>query len=113
MQVTVSLIGTALIVKLNGEIDHHSSKTIKETIDNEYSAQNAKNIIIDFTNVSFMDSSGIGMIMGRYKKLVPRGEIKIFGVNDNIKRIFDISGLHKIITIHESLQAATGGAYVR
>jgi stage II sporulation protein AA (anti-sigma F factor antagonist) len=53
-----------------------------------------------------MDSSGIGMIMGRYKNLVPGGYLKIFGVNQNIKKIFDLSGLNKIIKFYETKEQA-------
>ena len=59
-----------LIVKIMGEIDHCSSKEIKTKTDKEYKRLNNKNILFDLSNVTFMDSSGIGVIMGRYKNVI-------------------------------------------
>ena len=64
-------------------------------------------ISIDFSKISFMDSSGIGLIMGRYKKLQENGSISIAGANDSIQRIILISGLHKLVhTCKDVSQAA-------
>lgn len=54
---------TTLIVSLSGEIDHHTSVEIRETVDREYQKRRAKNILFDFSNIVFMDSSGIGLLM--------------------------------------------------
>ena len=58
-------------------------------------------IVFDFTKVDFMDSAGIGLIMGRYKKVMDKGDITIVGVRESVKRILLISGLHKIVNIYE------------
>ena len=69
-------------------------------------AGNVKNIVFDFKDVSFMDSSGIGLIMGRYKKIRDNGDISVVGANESIKRILLISGLHKIVYIYDNLYDA-------
>jgi len=93
-----------LVVKIAGEIDHHSADEIRLTAEKEFFGSGAKNIVFDFAQVGFMDSSGIGMIIGRYKELKKTGG-KVFAVNigPEINRIFIISGLKKIIPCYESL----------
>lgn len=54
-----------MIAKIEGELDHHVAESIKNVIDEEYEKKSCKNLIFDFKNVNFMDSSGIGVIIGR------------------------------------------------
>ncbi len=58
-----------LIAVMAGELDHHSAEEVRNKIDNEMDVQGLKNLILDFAGVNFMDSSGIGVVIGRYKKL--------------------------------------------
>ena len=58
-----------LIAVLSGEIDHHQVAPVRESIDEKIETQKPKELVLDFTDISFMDSSGIGLIMGRYKKM--------------------------------------------
>ena len=111
MQIQTITEGKSLIAQISGEIDHHSAEEIRKKIDRDYHMTKAIDIILDFKNVNFMDSSGVGMIMGRYKNLEPYGKVKICGLNEGIKRIFDISGLGRIITEYETLNDALGGKY--
>ncbi|MCL2575752.1 MAG: anti-sigma factor antagonist [Defluviitaleaceae bacterium] len=87
-----------LVVKIRGEIDHHTAQNIKYAVEKEFSASNAKNIVFDFAHVGFMDSSGIGMVIGRYKELAKIGG-RVFAINigTDVGRIFEISGLKRII----------------
>jgi len=87
-----------LIVKIAGEIDHHSVNKIRHVAEQEFYGSNAKNMVFDFAHVGFMDSSGIGMMIGRYKELKKVGG-RVFAINisPEVSRIFDISGLRKII----------------
>jgi len=102
-----------LVVTIHGDIDHHSSEEIKTAVDKSFQRSNAKNIIINFENVDFMDSSGIGMLIGRYKMLENKGEGgKLFsvGMSAVLARLFDISGLHKImVEIKDVSQVLHGG----
>ncbi len=96
-----------LIIKINGDIDHHSSEELRDKIDKEFHRLRCKNIIMDFSKVYFMDSSGIGMIIGRYKAIEKLGgKIAVSGINEELKRIFDISGLYRIIKVYDSLEKA-------
>ncbi len=98
MTVEFSKAGRLLIVIMNGDLDHCSSEEIRYKIEKEYKRINAKNILFDFSNVNFMDSSGIGMIIGRYKKIeINGGKVAVTCINENIRKIFEMSGLFKII----------------
>lgn len=107
MELTCDCYNRNLIIKINGEIDHHTSEMIREKVDKEFSRNNAKNIIFDFSNINFMDSSGIGVIMGRYRHTKQLGgNVAIVGANASLDRIFNISGLHKIINSYENMEQA-------
>lgn len=96
-----------LIVKLNQDLDHHSAVVLRDKTDRIILQGNIKHIIFDFKNVSFMDSSGIGVIMGRYKKVIfTGGKVAVTSVNNSVDRIFTLSGLYKIIEKYETIREA-------
>lgn len=103
MKIHCEKIDKTLLVKLFGEIDHHYTEEIREKIDREFTKASGENILFDFSEVDFMDSSGIGMIIGRYKNTKEKGgETFAFGLKDNAKRIFEISGLLRLINCFET-----------
>ncbi len=96
-----------LIVKLNGELDHHTAEEVREEIDQKIEQNNIKNIIFDFKDMKFMDSSGIGVVIGRYKKVNKLdGQAAVVNMNSHIERIFKMSGLFNIIMRFESKEQA-------
>ncbi|URZ00166.1 anti-sigma F factor antagonist [Clostridium felsineum] len=100
-------INGKLVVSIIGELDHHSSEEIRNKIDDHIKFKGYKNVILDFSNVTFMDSSGIGVVIGRYKKLTSfGGNICVVGPKESVKRIFELSGMLKIINIYASLDKA-------
>ena len=87
-----------IMIRLPEELDHSNSTDIRKTADAGIYSGKVKNVEFDFTDTLFMDSSGIGMIMGRYRLVAPLGgKINIKGAKGNIERIIRLSGLHKII----------------
>lgn len=96
------VIDNYLMVKMPEEIDHHKSSYISETADKYILQQKVSNVVFDFEDTRFMDSSGIGIIMGRYKKIACFGG-KVFAIHADrqIKRILYISGLNRIVEIME------------
>lgn len=105
--ITVNESTLTLIVAMSGEIDHHTSEDIREKVDKAYERTGCRHIIFDFSRVTFMDSSGIGMIIGRYKHTEKRGGIlSIAGMNDELSRIYKISGLAKIVKCFASVEEA-------
>ncbi len=98
MKIRTEQIGTTLVVKLSGELDQSCAGIIREQIDRELESTPIKNLILDFADVSFMDSSGIGMILGRYKEVKLRGgKIMIIRIQPQVDRVLELSGLKKII----------------
>ena len=90
-----------LWLQITEEIDHHTTEEIRRKADYEITRYMPRKVIFDFNQVTFMDSAGIGLIMGRYKKVMDKGDITIVGVRESVKRILLISGLHKIVNIYE------------
>ncbi len=98
MDIRMEYIGTTLVVKLAGEIDQSCAGEIRSSIDREIQLRNIQNLILDFAGVDFMDSSGIGMIVGRYKQIKARnGKTMIIRAKPQVDRIIELSGIKKII----------------
>ncbi|NLP34133.1 MAG: anti-sigma F factor antagonist [Clostridiales bacterium] len=96
-----------LIIHLNGELDHHNAIGIREKADKLIERNHIKHIVFDFSGTNFMDSAGIGVIMGRYKKVIfIGGKIAVTNINSTVDRIFRLSGLYKIIEKHDTVDAA-------
>ncbi len=98
-----------LIVTLLGELDHHSSEEVRNKIDYRLDNDDITKLILNFSGVTFMDSSGIGVVIGRYKKITMKnGSLSVVSVSSRVKKIFELSGMYKIIkefdTIEEALE---------
>ncbi len=102
MSVTIEGSGELIIAYITGDIDHHNAKEIREKIDNRLSLARPKHLIIDFKNVSFMDSSGIGLVMGRYRLMQNyKGTLEIRNVSPQTKKIMELAGIGTIAIIKE------------
>ena len=89
-----------LVVEITEELDHHESEKIRRRVDYEIQRFIPKRVILDFDRVVFMDSAGIGLIIGRYRIAnMLGGTIEIANVTDSIKRVLELSGILKIIKI--------------
>lgn len=96
-----------LIVRLSGELDHHEAKNLREKWQEILFENDINHIIINFERVTFMDSSGLGVILGRYKEIIKLGgKMVICSINPAIKRLFEMSGLLKIVHLEENEQIA-------
>ena len=107
MNYTFDIRGECLIVRIMGDIDHHRASDLRSQTDNAIFKGGIKKVIFDFNKVSFMDSSGIGLLMGRYKLMhAIGGTVCGFGAGDNIKRLLDMSGIGKIIEFYKNEEDA-------
>lgn len=107
LEANMELRGRSLLIFITKELDHHNSVMIKEKADQIIDNNTVKQIVFDFSNSEFMDSSGIGVIMGRYKKIkFTGGKVAVTNVNPSIDRIFKLSGLYKIIDRYNSIEDA-------
>lgn len=96
-----------LIVKLIGELDHHVAGGVKDRIDKKITSSAAENLIFDFSALSFMDSSGIGVVIGRYKLIKSIGGKTVIVSNaKSIDRLLNIAGIKKIISVRNDVDGA-------
>lgn len=107
MSYTIEVKDNNLIAHFYGELDHHMTKGARKDIDKKYLQNDVKNIIFNFSNLTLMDSSGIGLVMGRYKNVVERkGKVIIVSSNVYIDRIIKMSGLLKIVDVCLDMKTA-------
>lgn len=79
---------------LNGEIDHHTARDIRQQIDSAAEAHHPKVLYLDFSGVRFMDSSGIGLIMGRYRLMqLMGGYVRVINIPSHLQRLIELSGV--------------------
>ena len=91
-----------LLISYNGEIDHHTCLELARRSDDVIRKYLPLKVVFDFEKVEFMDSSGIGMLLGRYKQLIRfGGKAEMKNLNEEMKRIFRMSGIFKIIPMIE------------
>ena len=91
-----------LTIFLPEDVDHHNAEEIKREADRLIDREHIRYIIFDFADTGFMDSSGIGVIMGRYKKVYMRGgEVWAVHTNERMRKILTMSGVMKIMQIYE------------
>ncbi len=94
-----------LVARIFGELDHHSADSVREGVDRELGRTGALNAAFDFSHVTFMDSSGIGVIMGRYKTVKALGgKVIIYGASGDVKRIIAMSGIDSLVTVSDTLE---------
>lgn len=91
-----------MTIFLPQEVDHHNAEEIKREADKLIERKHIKYVIFDFQKTNFMDSSGIGVIMGRYRQIyLLGGEVWAVHVSDRIKKILTMSGVTTIIQLYE------------
>lgn len=104
MHLKFNKVEDKLIVSLMGELDHHSAEEVRVKIDDRIDRDNIKKVILDFGGVTFMDSSGIGVVIGRHKKMKNRdGRLCIVEINKSVNKVFEISGMYKLISVYKNV----------
>lgn len=90
-----------LFLRLDGELDMHTASIVRQAIDLEIEKRGIRTVILNLQDVRFVDSSGLGVIIGRYKKLLlVGGKLKITNVPPHIFKIMELSGLPNIISFY-------------
>ena len=93
--------GETVTAFLSGEIDHHNAPAARAIIDTYIQKAKPKKLTIDFASVSFMDSSGIGLVMGRFKNLSAfGGKMELTGLSEHAYKLMQLSGIEKIAGIN-------------
>ena len=90
--------GERLVVRLAGELDHYCAQSVRRDLDKLIADRSIRLLVLDFSHLQFMDSSGIGVILGRYRQMRDRGgQVGVIHMNPHIHRIFHMSGMDRII----------------
>ena len=92
--------GETLTVRIKGEIDHHNAVRIRQSIDTEIYSARPKKVIFNLSGVDFMDSSGLGLILGRFASVRDvGGELVVMNPNKNVMKILKLAGAERILKI--------------
>ncbi len=103
-----------VVVKLGGELGHHEVETIRNEIEAELERTGHRGLVMSFRDIDFVDSSALGLILGRYRTVTERhGRMALCEVNESLARLFELSGLRRILpvtaTVDEALQLVREG----
>ena len=102
MAVTIISKGETITACLDGEIDHHTAADMRAEIDKAVGEQSPTLLVLDFKNVSFMDSSGIGLVMGRYRLLQKTGAtLNLVNLPENIFKIMKLAGIERLASLEK------------
>lgn len=100
MAVEITLQDRTLVAILDGEIDHHGAQPMRTEIDEKITTYQPEVLVLDFAGVTFMDSSGIGLIMGRHRSMESiGGEVIVRNPPQHIRRVMRLSGMERIARI--------------
>lgn len=100
MPVIIETSENTVIARLSGEIDHHNAREIRSDIDLAIDRCRPQKLILDFDGVTFMDSSGIGLVMGRYKAVKEySGVVIVENTGSQIKKVMRLAGLDRLAVI--------------
>lgn len=99
-----------LIIHLPRELDHHNCRNLKYETDLLFSENYIRRVVFDFSRTEFMDSSGIGILLNRYKQMhLSGGKMALYGANAQISRVLMIGGVEQLMQVCKSREAALAG----
>lgn len=105
MQIKTRRDGAVLAVHLTGELDHHSAAPLRAELDALLQDDGIGHLVLDLGGVSFMDSSGLGVVLGRYKILkARRGSLRIIGASKPVERILKMAGVYALLGQQEGME---------
>ncbi len=103
----VEITGRTLVAHIDGELDQHSAGSVRRELDRCLRRTGVVNLVLDFSRLQFMDSSGIGVIIGRYKLVKSLGgDVAVVSASASMDRIITASGLKRIMTVCKTVPAA-------
>lgn len=99
-QVTYENKGDTLLIRVRGEIDHHSAATVRKSIDDRILAERPERVLLELSAVDFMDSSGLGLIMGRFA-LVKQycGTLAVLDPSPAVIKIMKLAGMERMVSV--------------
>lgn len=113
MSFSVQIKENTVLAKISGEVDMLVADAWREALDQQLAATFARNLTFDFAGVRFIDSSGLGVVLGRYKRVSSRGgRVRIIGASPQVYRILQLSGFCRLMDVEEPAgtpEKAAGG----
>lgn len=107
LNIEMEVRSEVLCIRLSGELDHHTADILRSKATQAIEEYGIRHIVLNLEGLSFMDSSGLGVILGRYKQLKQlHGEMVVCSVSPAVERLFDMSGLFKIVKMEPTEQFA-------
>lgn len=108
------LYGRILVCYLAGELDLQAATSLRQELERELDAPMVEQLLLDLSRVTFMDSSGLGVILGRYRQVTDLGKgMAIAGASPAVRRVLELGGLGRLVpfypTVADALQANAGG----
>ena len=93
-----------MLCSIHGDIDHHNARVIRMQIDDALYKQRPRKLTLDLSRVEFMDSSGLGLILGRFNKASEIGtEFTLLNPADSVRKILDVAGIARMIKIERKI----------
>jgi len=103
MQLETIVRDQCLLVRLRGELDHHWTDMLRQRIDQKMTECGLKHLLLNLEGLTFMDSSGIGLLLGRYRRVTQQGgQMVLCKVSSAVFKVLEISGVPKIMPSYES-----------
>ncbi|HCJ09698.1 MAG TPA: anti-sigma F factor antagonist [Clostridiales bacterium] len=113
MDIRTERVGDILVVRVSGELDLATAGEFRHRVDADLDRFGSRDVVIDFSELGFLDSSGLGALLGRYKRVAERGgRVAVSGCAPHVRRVLELSGVMRIIECHPSVReavAAFGG----
>jgi stage II sporulation protein AA (anti-sigma F factor antagonist) len=107
MLVNFALKKNILIIRIRCDLDHHNTEKVRDVIDYNIEKKEVKHVLFDMEDVGFIDSSGIGLILGRYKKILAKnGRIGFINISHDITKMLKLSGIFLLAKIYENEKEA-------
>jgi stage II sporulation protein AA (anti-sigma F factor antagonist) len=101
--VHTAVVDGVYVVRLQGELDHHTVEQIRDDIERGLAEIGHRALVMSFRGIDFMDSSGLGLILGRYRSVTQHGgKMALCEVNPMLRKLFELSGLLKILPLYET-----------
>lgn len=102
--------GQVLIIHLPKEVDHHNCRNLRYETDLLLAENYITRIVFDFTRTEFMDSSGIGVLLTRYKQMERSGgQVTLYGAGPRVRKILAVAGIARLVPSYETKEAAVAG----
>ncbi|WAH39060.1 anti-sigma F factor antagonist [Alicyclobacillus dauci] len=96
-----------LVISLQGELDHHAVEKMRSEIETQLAQSHYQGLVMSFRNIDFMDSSGLGLILGRLRTVSQHGgQMALCEVGPSLKKLFEMSGLLKVLPVYEAEDVA-------